>query len=186
MVPVSNSDDMKKIILYFALIVVASWTLTGCEGRNWDTDDALMVITANWSNDYVSKVIDHFWQNDTVFEEGDGSVSMSFSKKDTLKLDMRWLSGKEKGDSVNVHSSLVEISDSVAVVVDGYRYSDDFWAHMYTIDPGIINYEGKFHIDFYETGKTTPWAWGEVTYQKSNDGSMVYNYKSSKPKVGRY
>ena len=52
--PVSNSDDMKKIILYFALIVVASWTLTGCEGRNWDTDDGLMVITANWSHDYVS------------------------------------------------------------------------------------------------------------------------------------
>ena len=56
--PVSNSDDMKKIILYFALIVVASWTLTGCEGRNWDTDDELACITAYWSDVYVSRVMD--------------------------------------------------------------------------------------------------------------------------------
>lgn len=184
--PVIYSDDMKKITLYFALIIVASWTMTGCEGRNWDTNDSLAGVTDDWSYLYVSRFIDIFWLNDTVFDEEDESVSITFSKKDTLKLDMRWLSGNENGDSVNVHSSLVEVSDSVAVVVDGYRYSDEFWAHLYTIEPGIINYEGKFRIDFYETGKTTPWAWGEVTYQKSNDGSMAYNYKSSKPKVGRY
>ena len=176
---------MKKII-FFALIVVSSWTLTGCEGRNWDTDDELMGITADWSYIYVSRVMDCFWHNDTVFEEEDGSVSMTLSKKDTLKLDMRWLSGKEIGDSVNVHSSLVVVNDSVAVVVDGYRYSDDFWAHLYTTDPGIINYEGKFRVDFYEVGKTTPWAWGEVTYEKSDDGSTLYNYERSKPQVGRY
>ena len=183
--PVSNSDDMKKIILYFALIVVASWTLTGCEGRNWDTDDELACITAYWSDVYVSRVMDCL-HDDTIIEDRYGHPSVIVSKEDTLKLDMRWLSGKEEGDSADVHSSLVVVNDSVAVVVDGYRYSDDFWAHMYTIDPGIINYEGKFHIDFYETGKTTPWAWGEVTYEKSDDGSTLYNYERSKPQVGRY
>ena len=75
--------------------------------------------------------------------------------------------------------------NAVAVVVDGYRYSDDFWTHLYTTDPGIINYEGKFRIDFYETGKTTPWAWGEVTYQRNDDGNWS-EYQASKPKVGRY
>ena len=176
---------MKKITLYFALIVVASWTMTGCEGRNWDTDDALSSITADWSYVYVSRVMDCL-VSDTIFEDQFGTASVTFSKKDTLKLDVRWQFSEEKGDSVNVHSSLVEISDSVAVVVDGYRYSDEFWAHLYTIEPGIINYEGKFRIDFYETGKTTPWAWGEVTYEKSDDGSTLYNYERSKPQVGRY
>lgn len=176
---------MKKIKLYLALIVAASWTLTGCEGRNWDTNDELMGITTDWSYFFVSKVMDCS-VIDTLFEEQFGTASVTVSKKDTLKLDVRWQFSEEKGDSVNIHSSLVGISDSVAVVVDGYRYSDDFWAHLYTTDPGIINYEGKFHIDFYETGKTTPWAWGEVTYQKSDDGSRAYNYKSSKPQVGRY
>ena len=175
---------MKKII-YFALIVVASWAFTGCEGRNWDTDDELMGITYDWSYVYVSRVMDCLI-SDTIIEEKFGTASVTVSKKDTLKLDVRWQFSEEKGDSVNVHSSLVEISDSAAVVVDGYTYSDDYWAHLYTIDPGIINCEGKFHIDFYETGKTTPWAWGEVTYQKRYDGMTAYYYDSSKPQVGRY
>lgn len=182
--PVINSDDMKKIV-FFALIVVVSWAFTGCEGRNWDTDDELRGITADWSYIYVSRVMDCSL-SDTIIEDQFGTASVTVSKKDTLKLDVKWQFSEEKGDSVNIHSSLVGVSDSVAVVVDGYRYSDDFWAHLYTTDPGIINYEGKFHIDFYETGKTTPWAWGEVTYQKSDDGSRAYNYKSSKPQVCRY
>ena len=184
--PVIYSDDMKKITLYFVLIVVASWALTGCQGRNWDTDDELMVITNNWASEYVSKVMDCFLRNDTVIKAEYGSVSVTVSNKDTLKLDFRWLSDKEKGDSVNIHSSLVEVTDWVAVIVDGYRYSDEFWAHLYTTEPGIINFEGKLRIDFYEIGKTTPWAWSETTFEKAAESHYKPYKRNDYPEVGRY
>ena len=56
----------------------------------------------------------------------------------------------------------------MVVTVDGYRYAEKFWVHLYTVGEGIINYEGKFRVDFYETGKNTPWATSEREYSPSD------------------
>ena len=87
---------------------------------------------------------------------------------------------------MNVCSTLIQIGDTATVVVDGYRYSDNLWAHLYTVDTGIINYKGMFRIDFYETGKTIPWAWSETTFEKDTTKYHYKPYKHNDPKVGRY
>jgi hypothetical protein len=71
---------------------------------------------------------------------------------------------------------LVQIGDSIVVTTQGYRYSEKFWAHLYTVDSGIINFDGKFHVDFYETGKTTPWGWGEIKFTPYQDDGYYHNY----------
>ena len=175
---------MKKITLYFALIAVTTFVITSCEGRSWDTDDELKSLTNNWSHYYVDDVLDYVFENIDSTKNNEGRlVTLTASVNDTLNLEFHWQANKIDGDSINVSSSLLQIGDSSIVIVDGYRYSDGLWAHMFTVDPGIVNYEGKFHIDFYETGKTTPWAWSEKTFTKS-DG--YYHYSSEDPKVGRY
>ena len=90
-----------------------------------------------------------------------------------------------KNDSVDVTSTLLQIRDSVIIKSDGYRYSQKYWAHLFTVDPGIINYEGKYHIDFYEIGKDTPWAWAEVIFTKNPKSKYKYN-TSKEPVVGWY
>ena len=85
---------------------------------------------------------------------------------DSLFVEFKYDINEPTSDSVNVTSTLTQIGDSIIVKTDGYRFSNDFWVHLFTVDEGIINYEGKFHVDFYEIGKTTPWAWSEVSYQK--------------------
>ena len=92
---------------------------------------------------------------------------------DTLSIDFK-KDGRIEGDSVVISYRLLQIKDSVVVTADGYRYSDRLWAHMYTVDEGIINYEGTFRVEFYENGKTTPWAWSNVRYSKS-DRNDPYN-----------
>ena len=84
----------------------------------------------------------------------------------TLSIDFK-KDGRIEGDSVVISYRLLQIKDSVVVTADGYRYSDRLWAHMYTVDEGIINYEGTFRVEFYENGKTTPWAWSDVRYSRS-------------------
>ena len=91
---------------------------------------------------------------------------------------------KNNHDSVNIISSLLQIRDSIVLKTDGYRYSDYYWVHLYTVGPGIVNYEGRFHVDFYETGKTTPWGWSEITYHKSNVYDRTYSCES--PVLGWY
>ena len=178
---------MKKISLYFAFIVVAVFALTACEGREWDTDDELERLSDNWSYYYVSDVLDYIFETVDSTMNIDGRIIIhTASVNDTLNLEFHWKTNSVGGDSVNVGSTLIQIGDSSIVKVDGYRYSDGLWAHLFTVDPGIINCEGRFHIDFFETGKTTPWGWSEIVYHKG-DGEYSYRpYTKDSPTVGRY
>lgn len=186
MLLVIDSDDMKKITLYIALIAVTGSVLTACGGRDWDTDDELECLTKKWSY-YVSDVLDLVFENIDSTKNNDGRlVTLIASVNDTLNLTFHWLANSVGGDSVNVLATLIQVGDSSIVIMDGYRFSDNLWAHLYTVDPGIINYEGKFHIDFYETGKTTPWAWTETTYEKDTSEDHYRLYICNSPKVGRY
>lgn len=178
---------MKKITLYFALIVAAVSALTACEGREWDTDDELKSLSIVWSNNYVSDVLDYVFETVDSTSNKDGrTITYTASINDTLNLEFHWKINSVGGDSVNVGSTLIQISDSSIVKVDGYRFSDGLWAHLYTVDPGIINCEGKFHIDFFETGKTTPWGWSEIVYHKNFDEYRWRPYSTESPTIGRY
>lgn len=186
MLLVIDFNGMKKVSLYFALIVVAVSALTACEGREWDTDDELECLSNNWSN-YVSDVLDYIFESVDTTKNNDGRIkTITASINDTLNLKFTWKANNVGGDSIDVESTLIQIGDSSIVKVDGYRYSDGLWAHLFTVDPGIINCEGKFHIDFFETGKTSPWGWSEITYQRERDEYRYRPYKRCDTQVGRY
>ncbi len=178
---------MKKIALYFVLILFAFVTFASCEGREWDTHDELKALTGNWASVYVSDILNNIFEvQDSTYRKNGSEYTVISSINDTLNMTFSWHANKVEGDSINVISTLMQIGDSSTVIVNGYRYSDEFWAHLYTIDPGIINYEGKFRVDFYETGKTTPWAWSEILYQRDRDEYRYNPYKRCDTQVGRY
>ena len=184
---VIGSDDMKKIALYFVLILFAFVAFASCKGREWDTHDEMKALTGNWASEYVSDVLNKIFEvEDSTYKNKGREYTITTSIKDTLNMTFSWHATKVEGDSIDVHATLMQIGDSSKVIVNGYRYSDDFWAHLYTTDPGIINYEGKFRVDFFETGKTTPWAWGEITYQRDRDEYRYNPYKRCDTQVGRY
>lgn len=181
-----DSDGMRKISLYFALIAVTVPFLTACGGREWDTDDEIESLTKRWSYRYVSDVLDFVFENIDSTREIDGRrLTFTASVNDTLNYDFHWKSNSIGGDSIDVTTTLIQIGDSSVLIVDGYRYSEDLWAHLFTVDPGIINFDGMFHVDFYETGKTTPWGWSEITYTKKEKDSY-YRYSKDSIVVGRY
>lgn len=162
-------------------------TLVSCKGRVWDTHDELESLTGNWASEYVSDVLNNiFGVQDTTYRRNGSEYTVITSINDTLNMSFRWHANNVEGDSIDVLATLKQIGDSSMVIVNGYRYSDEFWAHLFTIDPGIINFEGKFHVDFYEVGKTTPWAWSEIAYQRDRDEYRYNPYKRCDTQVGRY
>ena len=156
---------MKKVI-YFMYVILATVLMTSCITQEWDPDEEIKVLSDKWSSNYVDNVLRYAMDSKT-------------SLKDTLSIDFTRRE-REGGDSVNISSVLFQIKDSMVVTVDGYRYADKFRAHLYTVDAGIINYKGKFRVDFYETGKDTPWISSEIEYNPSDESKYRPYSKGSK------
>lgn len=169
---------MKKITLYISFAIVAS--IMACKGNEWETNDELERLTESWARDYVSYTL----QQAIIPMDTTSKIDNNYKKttitatsilSDTIYREFHFTKGNEnKSDSVNVISTLLQIRDSIIVKTDGYRYSDKYWVHLYTIEPGIINYNGKFHVDFYDTDKTAPWGWSEVTFRKTEGKYAPY------------
>ena len=151
---------MKKVISYIQFALLATVLMTSCRTRGWNPAEDMEGLALAWSSAYV----DHALRS---------AIGPESTPKDTLSIDFidRYSSN---GDSINVCSSIFQIKDSLVVTVDGYRYADKFWAHLYTAGTGIVNYKGKFCVDFYETGKTTPWARSEIEYSPSDKDKSEY------------
>ncbi len=168
---------MKKIVFKFRIAVIAALLMTSCEVRNWDPAAELGGMAEYWAMRYIDDALDYAVNpHDTLstyYSYSKWPVAITSNLNDTLSIDFI-VDGRIEDDSVVISYRLLQIKDSVVVTADGYRYSDRLWAHMYTVDEGIINYEGTFRIEFYENGKTTPWAWSNVRYSKS-DRNDPYN-----------
>lgn len=176
---------MKKFTLYLFVAVVTS--LVACQGKEWDTEEELSRIAKSWTYGYVEYALSGIMDDiDTLSGGKDSKFIITTTIKDSLRREYHHKAGWESGDSADVLTTLVQIGDSTIVTTDGYRYSKKFYAHLYTLDQGIINYEGKFRIDFYETGKTSPWAWSEVKFEKNTRGNRYEPYILSTPQIGRY
>ena len=156
---------MKKVI-YFMYAILATVLMTSCITQEWDPDEEIKVLSDKWSSNYVDNVLRYAMDSKT-------------SLKDTLSIDFTRRE-REGGDSVNISSVLFQIKDSMVVTVNGYRYADKFRAHLYTVGAGIINYKGKFRVDFYETGKDTPWISSEIEYNPSDESKYRPYSKGSK------
>lgn len=177
--------SIKKKISYIQFAFIATVLLSSCEAREWDPAEDLSGLTEKWSEYYVDRVykykVIHY---DTLGSYVSAPIKYTISSlKDTLSIGITHRTGDMEGDSIYVISKFLQIKDSMIVTVDGYRYSEKFWAHLYTTGDGIVNSEGVFRVDFYETGKTVPWAWSEIRYRKSFGG---YSYKKDATKTAWY
>ena len=164
---------MKKIVIYFQISVIAIVQMASCEvrDREWNPADELGGMAEYWAMRYIDDALDYAVNpHDTLstyYSYSKWPVAITSNLNDTLSIDFI-VDGRIEDDSVVISYRLLQIKDSVVVTADGYRYSDRLWSHMYTVDEGIINYEGTFRVDFYEKGKTTPWAWSDVIYSRSD------------------
>ena len=177
---------MKKISLYISVALVAFVGLISCQGRVFDPEEDLQDLSSEWAHEYVDLVLDQkILPEDSAYYKK-WSVTTAYIS-DTLYKEIRnkYRSNPYRLDSVDVTSTFIQIHDSLIVKVDGYRFSEKYWAHLFTVGDGILEYEGKFHVDFYEIGKNTPWGWSETTYQKSPYEDARYPYEK-KNVVGWY
>ena len=177
---------MKKFALYLSIVAFLT-SLVACEGKEWDADEELRKISTDWAGDYIDYILDNLTVDRT------DSLS-SYSKrqhiyittdyKDTLRREIHFVQSKdERSDSADVVSTLVQYGDTVIVTTDGYRYSNKFYAHLYTVDPGIVNYDGEFRIDFFEMGKSTPWTSSVIRYRRAHDKDAHYPYYMDDPRL---
>ena len=178
---------MKKVIFHIKLAVIATVFLASCVTREWDPAEDISGLAETWARWYVDDALDYAVDRyDTLGYYSDWKTFITSSLKDTLSIDIICCYNKDDSDSVNVTTTLRQVKDSIIVTTDGYRYSDKFWVHIYTVDPGIVNYEGNFHVDFYETGKNTPWAWSEIKYNGVKNSSYSRSYSKSETITGWY
>jgi len=168
---------MKKGLLYIKLALLSTVLLSSCITRNWDPAEDLRDLTKEWAYKYVDDAlrlaIDSSYSLSSYYYPQTVGTSVL---KDTLSMDFVYRYS-QSGDSINVSSVLRQIKDSIVVATDGYIYADKFWVHLFTADSGIINYEGVFHVDFYETGQTAPWGWSEIRYRKPDKENSYSDYK---------
>jgi len=162
---------MKKDTYKLAIIccvAVITIEFLSCKGYEWDAEDSLIGMSHSWAYSYVGNVINRY--NDyyiAAFDSTDNEHT-TLTINDTLAVESIF-TGMFDGDSVSITTTVVMFDSVMTVVSDGYRFADNITAHIFTVDPGIINRNGILHIDFYQTNGMIPWAWTEVTF-KSNDG----------------
>ena len=157
---------MKKNI--FALICCITAISTGfisCKGIDWDLDDSLIGMSELWAHKYVGSVISYYENfQSTPSDNRERIVTIN----DTIAVET-FFTGIAQGDSLKITTTIVKIDSTLTATTDGYRFANNITAHIFTVDPGIVNRNGKVHIDFYLTDGMTPWAWTEVTFKKDQN-----------------
>lgn len=177
---------MKKFALYLSMVAFLT-SLVACEGKAWDADEELKKISIDWAGDYIDYILDNLTVDriDSLSSYSKKQhIYITTDYKDTLRREIHFVKSKdERSDSADVVSTLVQYGDTVIVTTDGYRYSNKFYAHLYTVDPGIVNYDGEFRIDFFEMGKSTPWTSSVIRYRQAHDKDAYYPYYMDEPRL---
>ena len=133
---------MKKISLYISVALVAFVGLISCQGRVFDPEEDLQDLSSEWAHEYVDLVLDQkILPEDSAYYKK-WSVTTAYIS-DTLYKEIRNKYGSDpyRLDSVDVTSTFIQIHDSLIVKVDGYRFSEKYWAHLFTVGDGILEYE---------------------------------------------
>ena len=153
----------KKIFALIGFIATISFVFISCKGIDWDRDESLKGMSSLWAYRYVGSLFSYYEHkySSPTYREGVTTIN------DTIAIE-EFETGVSCGDSLNIKSTIVMTDSVLTVTTDGYRIADNLTAHIFTVDPGIINYNGKVHIDFYLTDGMIPWAWTEVTITEDN------------------
>lgn len=152
-----------NVLTSVCCVVLAFIGLESCKGVEWDTEETLIGMSKSWAYWYVgSPMIDYgYYHDDTPDSAYKSNTTIVFN--DTVAVEKVYC-GMLNGDSINITTTVVKADSTLTVFTDGYRIANNLTAHIFTVDPGIINYKGKLHIDFYLTDGMIPWAWTEVFF----------------------
>ena len=164
-------------------MALTSVGLDSCTGVEWDTQETLVGLSESWTRIYVEDLMHDYSQYKDVAKDSTSKVHYTVTFNDTVAVECIFR-GMIGGDSVDITTTIVLIDTTMTTVTDGYRYADNITAHMFTVDPGIIDYNGKLHFDFYKTDGMIPWAWTEITYRKIDDSDCIRYQRDTK--VGWY
>lgn len=160
-------------------MALTSVGLDSCKGVEWDTQETLVGLSESWTRIYVEDLMHDYSQYKDVAKDSTRKVQYTVTLNDTVAVESIFR-GMIGGDSVDITTTIVLTDTTMTTVTDGYRYADNITAHMFTVDPGIIDYNGKLHFDFYKTDGMIPWAWTEITYRKIDDSDVIPYLRNSK------
>ena len=160
-------------------MALTSVGLDSCKGVEWDTQETLVGMSESWARIYVEDLMRDYGHYKDVAKDSTRKVQYTVTFNDTVAVEsiFRGIIG---GDSVDITTTIVLKDTTMMTVTDGYRYADNITAHMFTADPGIIDFDGKLHFDFYKTDGMIPWAWTEITYRKIDDSDYIPYLRNSK------
>ena len=160
-------------------MALTSVGLDSCKGVEWDTQETLVGMSESWARIYVEDLMRDYGHYKDVAKDSTRKVQYTVTFNDTVAVEsiFRGIIG---GDSVDITTTIVLKDTTMMTVTDGYRYADNITAHMFTADPGIIDFDGKLHFDFYKTDGMIPWAWTEITYSKTDDSDYIPYLRNSK------
>jgi len=153
----------RNIFVLICYVTVISLGLISCKGIDWDRDDELIGMSNLWAQKYVESVITNYERN---YRTPSDNKERTVTINDTIAVET-FFTGMADGDSLNIMTTIVKIDSVLTATTDGYRIADNLTAHIFTIDPGIVDRNGILHIDFYLTDGMIPWAWTEVTFKKN-------------------
>ncbi len=159
-------------------MALTSVGLDSCKGVEWDTQETLVGMSESWAWIYVEDLMHYYSQYKDVAKDSTRKVRYTVTLNDTVAVESIFR-GMIGGDSVDITTTIVLTDTTMTTVTDGYRYADNITAHMFTVDPGIIDYNGKLHFDFYKTDGMIPWAWTEITYSKTDDSDYIPYLRNS-------
>ena len=160
-------------------MALTSVGLDSCTGVEWDTQETLVGMSESWARIYVEDLMRDYGHYKDVAKDSTRKVQYTVTFNDTVAVESIFR-GMIGGDSVDITTTIVLKDTTMMTVTDGYRYADNITVHMFTADPGIIDYNGKLHFDFYKTDGMIPWAWTEITYSKTDDSDYIPYLRDSK------
>lgn len=160
-------------------MALTSVGLDSCTGVEWNTQETLVGMSESWARIYVEDLMRDYGHYKDVAQDSTRKVQYTVTFNDTVAVESIFR-GMIGGDSVDITTTIVLKDTTMMTVTDGYRYADNITAHMFTADPGIIDYNGKLHFDFYKTDGMIPWAWTEITYHKIDDSDYIPYLRDSK------
>ena len=171
---------MKRINYILALvccIAAISIGFSSCDGVEWDREESLKGMSNEWAHIYLAEVIGDY--SDYYYVAGTATIN------DTIAFE-RVFACMVGDDSVNVTTTIVMIDSVMTATIEGYRFADNLTAHIFTVDPGIVDRNGILHIDFYLTDGMKPWAWTEVTFSKEKWSNFYLRNKFDNVTLGWY
>lgn len=175
---------MKRQVITFLCVLAAVAGLFSCD--RFDRDEELghvsQMIFVNAVRNYTSL----FLSDPDWYGTDDSLAGHSCLFLDTLDVRFTINDGRNYGnDSVSQIVTLFQVGDSTVLQSEGYRYGSELWTHYYLEEPGLVNGKGLFHIDFYQTGQSQPWAWSELDIP-DNPNSYSRYYDSENFVIGYY